>query len=107
MESGERRAGKIERWKERDRDREEENSEEKKSLRMEVRVKSEVEREERRQVRTPAVLRMKVKRLESGMKVIDGGSPIGKSPRRKGRHEKGTVTTDSGSGKISSIIQMF
>ena len=79
------------------------------SPRKDLRVKSEVEQEqeEKRQVRTPTVLRTKVKRLESGVKVIDGGSTLGKSPRRKGRLEKGTVTTESGSGKISTIIQML
>ena len=59
-----------------------------------VRVKSEV--------RTPTVLRTKVKRLESGVKGIESGSL-----RRKGRLEKGTVTTESGAGKISTIIQML
>ena len=48
-------------------------------------------------VRTPTVLRTKIKRLESGMKGIESGSP-----RRKGR-----LTAESGAGKISSIIEML
>ena len=49
---------------------------------------------------------MKIKRLGNRVKVAEDSSPIGKSPRRKGRLGKGTQPTGSGSGKVL-IIQML